>query len=143
MHLIIYKWLTRQKCRQKRKQFRQKTLKWKEKLSMKAFSFIWICNRSCKCSFFFLISLLTYSHSLNDINSLHCFVGYLLYYLCIFSPQIALQLSQAYSQTNLLFEYIIFKNYSQRRVFHKVNLNNLQNVLTKKSNNRMSQGVHF
>ena len=48
---------------------------------------------------------------------------------CIFSAQIISQLLQVYSYTNLLFEYMIFENDPQRKVFHNVNLSNLENVL--------------
>ena len=50
------------------------------KLSMKMLPLIYQINHANVC-FFFLISLQTCSHSLGGVNSLHCFVQFLLYYL--------------------------------------------------------------
>ena len=65
MHLTVLKFLRRQKCREKRKKWNKKTSK---------------CFRS-SVRFFFLISLWTWSHSLNEVSSLHGFMRFLLYYL--------------------------------------------------------------
>ena len=76
-----------------------------------------------KCFHFFLISLQTCSHSLNDVNSLHCFLWFLLYYLLHL-----LQPSQVLLYKVFVWLYEFFKNHIQRIVFRIVNLSNLENV---------------
>ena len=69
MHLIILKWFKIQKCRQKRKTMRQ--IGWSEKRNCqwKRFhSFNCIIDHASICFFF-------------NINSLHCFLWFLLHYL--------------------------------------------------------------
>ena len=47
---------------------------------------------------------------------------------CVFSGQIAWQVSQVYGHTNVLFEYMNFLK-KNHRVFRNLNLRNLENVL--------------
>ena len=58
MHLIILKWLRRQKCRQKRKTMRQRDVKARQEII-------------CKCSLFYFDFFMNCSKSLSDVNSLH------------------------------------------------------------------------
>ena len=60
MHLIISKWLRRKKCQSKRR-----TCLWK---CFHLFKYTKDYKNVC---FFFLVSLQTFSKSLNDVNSLH------------------------------------------------------------------------
>ena len=106
-HLIILKWL-RRRMHIEEKTLRKKYVKAKEEIIYKSFiSFTYKINHANAC-FFFLNSLCACSHSLNDANSLHCSLRFLLYYLCIFPAQIASQLSQVYHQKKKLFEYLNF-----------------------------------
>ena len=99
MHQIIFlKLRRRQKCRQKRKTMKQKDIKKKEGIVYKCFySFKKVIDCTNNC-FFFLISLSTCSHSLNDVSIFYC-LRFLLYYLL--RPF-------SYSHTNFLFKYMIF-----------------------------------
>ena len=63
-------------------------------------------------------------------SCLHYFVEFLLCYLLHLFSSDCLQLSQVYSHTIFLFEYMnLLKKFLRRRVFHNVNLSNLENIL--------------
>ena len=100
------------------KNWDKKRQKRKMKLSKKVLSFIWIRNRSRECLFYLLSKLFT-------------LLGVIPSVLLAASFQIALQLSQVYSHTNLKTTcmYEFFKNHPRRGVFRNVNLSNLENVL--------------
>ena len=85
MHLIILKWLRRQKCRQKRKTMRQRDVKARKEII-------------CKCSllFWFLYEPVP-SHWVTQIVCTTCRT---------FLAQIPLQLLQVYSHTGFVHEYI-------------------------------------
>ena len=81
IYLIISKFLIRQKCRQKRK---TKTKgRWSEgrNYPQKCFHSSNYVIDLANVYFFFLISLLTRSHLLNDVLSLHCVIWFLPDYL--------------------------------------------------------------
>ena len=81
---------------------------------------------------FFLISLQTCHKSLNDINSQHCFVWLLMYYLPhLFSSDLFTTLTSSLPYKFCIWIYEFFKILPRRRVFLKVNLSNLENVLQK------------
>ena len=85
--------------------------------------------------FFFLISLWTCSHSLNKVNSLHCFMWFLLYYfLHLFDSNCFVALGCLYSSPmfiaiQFIWKWEFFKNHPQRRLFCNVSWSNLKNVL--------------
>ena len=74
--------------------------------------------------FSFFISLQTSSKSLDDINRFSC--NSLCTTCCIFLAQIVLQLSQVYSHTNFVYEYVNSLQWSLRKK------NNLENNLQRK-----------
>ena len=62
----------------------------------------------------------------------------------IFSAEITSQLSQVYNHTVFSFEYMIFlKNHPQRRVFHNVNLSNLEKYFIKRCKEQLEPGSAF
>ena len=78
VHLIILKWLRRQKWKQKKNT--KMCCQTKEEIVYECFhSFKYIVDHANVR--FFLISLRTCSHSLNDISGLHCVVQFPLYHL--------------------------------------------------------------
>ena len=79
--------------------------------------------------FFFLISLRTYSQSLNDINICTVLCDSFCTTCCIFPAQIALQLSQFIAIQFFFFWVWIFKNHPQGRVSCNANLSNIGSVL--------------
>ena len=104
------------------KKMRQKDVE----LPKKMFSFIFVTDHA-NVRFFFFISLRTYSQSLNDGNICTALSDSFCTTCCIFSAQIASQLSQVH-----FFFFLnmwIFKNQPPRRVSCNVNLSNLGNVL--------------
>ena len=69
MHLVISKWIRIQKCRQKRKTMRQRGRSEKRNCQRKCFySTNYVIDHARICFFFY-------------VNSLHCFVAFILYYL--------------------------------------------------------------
>ena len=94
--------------------------------------------------FFLLISLRTYSHSLNDVNSLHCIRWFLLYYLlCLFSSDCFAALTSLYFHKFFIWIYEFFKNHLRRRLSRNVNLSNLENVLQRNLKTDMARDCIF
>ena len=117
MHLIISKWLRIPKCRQKKKTMRQRGWSERRNCQGKCFhSFSYIIDHKSICFFY--------------VNSLHCFVWFLLYYLQhrLSSERFA-ALTRLQPYTFFIWIYEFFKNQPQRRVFRNVRLSNLENVL--------------
>ena len=77
--------------------------------------------------YFFLISLWTCSHFWSEVNTLHCFIQFLLcYFLHLFGSDCFAALTSLEPYKLLIFEF--FKNQPQR-AFRNINLSNLENVL--------------
>ena len=130
MHLIISKWLRRQKCRQKRKAIRQKDVEAKEEILCESvFIHLFSINHE-NVHFFFLILFGTCSKLLNDVNSLHYVVWFFMYYfLYLFSSDFCAALTSLKS-CKFCFDFMnSLKINPRRRVFHNANLSNLENVL--------------
>ena len=104
-HLIIPIWLRKQKCRQKRKIMRKRCWERRNCLWKFLIFFKYILGHTNVCFFFWNYSWV-YFHLLNGVNSLHCFVWFILYTCCIFSARIASQLSHVYNHKEFLFEYM-------------------------------------
>ena len=85
------------------------------------------------------------------VNSLHCFVWFLLYYLLHLLSSTRFEILTIYSHTNFLFEYMnFFINHPRKRIFRYVSLSNLENVLQKIQKqtareciSRVSEGTNF
>ena len=118
--LIISRWLKIQKCRQKSKVIRQRGQSERRNCQRKNFhSFNYVIDHASIRFFFY-------------VNSLHCFVWFLLYYLLHFLSSTRFEILTIYSHTKFLFEYMnFFINHPQKRVFRYVSLSNLENVLQK------------
>ena len=97
VHLIIAKWLRVQEYKQKRKTVRQRGRSERRNCQRNRFhSFSYALDHASIRVFFY-------------VNSLHCFVWFHSYYfLHLLSSYRFSRLSQAYSHTNFLFEYINF-----------------------------------
>ena len=110
--LINLKRHRRQNCRQKKNNKTKSGQSERRNYLPKCFhSFKYIIDLTNVC-LFFLISLWTRSHSLSDIvYTASC--NSIFTTCCIFSAQITSQLSQVYSHTNFLFQYIL-ENYAWR-----------------------------
>ena len=92
MHLLILKWLTRQKCRLKRKSMRQKDVETKDKIIFESVFIYFKCNRSWEslgfswitssCDFlFFLIAIWLPHGSIEGAASLTWFYSLCSYIL--------------------------------------------------------------
>ena len=78
-HLLISKWFERQKCMQKRWVNETKKHRSKKRIGLRKFFHLFkFVTDYANVRFF---SFRTCSKSLNDVNCLHCFVWFLLYYL--------------------------------------------------------------
>ena len=97
MHLIISKWLRNKNVDRREGQWDKKRLKQRRNcLGKCAFSFKYMIDHA-NVSFFFYV------------NKLHCIMcGFFCTSCCTFSAQIALQVSQVYSHTKFLLEYMNF-----------------------------------
>ena len=125
---------------------------WPSPLSLSLYStFKWVIDLA-NVPVFYLISLRTFSQSLNNVNICTALCDSCCTTCCIFSAQIALELSKIYSHTIFFVLNIwIFKNYPQKIVFCNVNLSNLGNVLQRNLRRnrarecifRASGGIHF
>ena len=132
MHLIILKWLRRQKSRQKRKTMRQRDVEARAEIVYESVFVYLKRDRSWheNVHFFFLISLKTCSKSLNNANSLLNFVWFLMHYLQHFfsSDRFAALVSlEPYIFCFWIYEF--FKNHPWGWALRNVNSSNLEDVL--------------
>ena len=106
MHLNILKWLRTQNCRQKRKRMRQRSRSKRRNCQRKCYhSFKYLIDNASICFFFY-------------INSLHCFVWFLLFYLLqIFSSNHFAALFSLYLYKVFIWIYEFFKNHPKKDFF--------------------------
>ena len=121
MHLTISKWLRRQKTKMLTDEENNK-INWggskKRNCQQKCFHSSKYVIGPADVRFFFLNSLWTCSHSLNDTNSLECFVQFFLYYLLhLFSSDRLAALTSLWPYKFFIWIYEFFKSHPQRRVF--------------------------
>ena len=95
MHVIILKWLRIQKYKQNRKTSKRGQRERRSSHRMRFYSFTYVIDHWNSCFFFYVHSL----HSSCDCFCTTCFIFY---------AQLVSQLLQAYSHTNISFEYMNF-----------------------------------
>ena len=104
-------------------------------------SFKYLIDHANICGFF-LISLWTCSHSLNNINSLFKRVIPSLLFAAYFQLGLLCSSSHKFLTMHIfLLEHLKFKNYLQRRVFCNVNLSNLESLQRNLRTNRAREWI--
>ena len=100
MHLIISKWLRRQKCWENRK-INEAEKRWSGKRNS-----LQKCFHSFKCLLFLLDSFTKVLPVIKRRKYLYCFAWFLLYQLLIYSAKIASQLSQVHTVCYWICEFL-------------------------------------
>ena len=108
VHLIISKFFWGQKCREVKKNGTKRCRRDRQNYLQKCFHSSKYTIDHANVCFFFFIFLQAFAHSLNNVNSLHCFMWFM---LLVASFQFrSFHCFHIYSHTNCLFEFMNFLN---------------------------------